>query len=249
MAHWTDEFSFTSGVVRYKDLVYLIATEDKLAKRQIPHAAIITWDQAKWGQGNVDWAAISVCVVKHPSEQMVAIGVDGQANVCGSGEEHDEDIRDGKIIPANRGDLRWVCCINGRAFAAGMDRQVYKREGRGKWVCIDESMRPPENDDSPVGFNGIDGFTDKDIYAVGFQGAIWHFNGTVWKQLASPTNIVLSSVCCAGDGTCMRAAGAEFCYEVIVRGGKSSSTGNPKRIFGGWHGFRRSYSFLPCVAF
>src|SRR2546430_2318734 len=50
-------------------------------------------------------------------------------------------------------------------------------------------------------------------------------------------------------GTCMRAAGAEFCYEVIVRGGKSSSTGNPKRIFGGWHGFRRSYSFLPCVAF
>ena len=200
MAHWTDAFSFTTGVVRYKDLFYLIATEDKLARKQTPHASILTWDQGQWGQGDVEWTAVSVCAVKYPQEQMVAVGETGEAQVCGSGEEHDEEIRDGVVKPDDRGDLRFVRSIGGHAYATGMDRQVYRRQGRDEWVCIDESMRPAKDDESLVGFNGIDGVSEKEIFAVGFQGAIWHYNGRTWKELQSPTNIVLSSVCCAGDG-------------------------------------------------
>jgi hypothetical protein len=214
MPVWTDAFSFLSGVIRYHDLLYFIATEDALAKKQMPHATILTLDDGTWGQNNFDWNVISVCAVKHPKEQMVAIGEEGNVSVRGSGSQHEETIADGTVSPENRGFLRCVRSIGGKAYAAGMDRQVYRRDGHNTWTCLDAGMRPPK-DQLFVGFNAIDGFGDDDIYAVGFQGAIWHYDGKLWQQMDSPTNIVLSSVCCAGDGH-VYAAGR---LGVLLRGG------------------------------
>jgi hypothetical protein len=195
--HWTDEWSFTTGAIRRKDLAYLAATNDKLIKKG-PHSAIIAWDAGQWGQTTRKWGCTSCCVVKKPKEQLVAIGEGGEVYVNGSGEQHDEEMATGPDSPKRMGYMRSVRAIEGVAYAAGMMRQVYRRDGANSWSPIDKGMRA-SRDDKVCGFEAIDGFTQKDIYAAGYKGEIWRYDGKKWKQIDSPTNLVLTNAVCAGD--------------------------------------------------
>ena len=44
------------------------------------------------------------------------------------------------------------------------------------------------------GFNSIDGLGEDDIYAVGYGGEIWRRVNNTWRQLESPTNVILHRV-------------------------------------------------------
>src|SRR3569833_960886 len=39
-----------------------------------------------------------------------------------------------------------------------------------------------------------------DIYAVGWDGEVWNYDGASWHELPAITNQVLVDVCCTGDG-------------------------------------------------
>lgn len=197
---WTKDFSFNTGAVRRRDLGYLILTDDELTEKGAALSVFVTWHNGKWYQIQNQWGCPSVCVVQHPKEQAVAIGEMGQAYVTGQRDDHEETIADGKDKPESRGTLRCVRSIEGKAYAVGMDRQVYRRDGARRWTCIDPTMRPPDESDEVLGFEGVDGFSSKDIYAVGWEGEIWRFDGKTWDQIDSPTNAILTNVCCAGDG-------------------------------------------------
>src|SRR5438094_183460 len=118
--HWTDKFSFSTGAVFSKKRGYLVMTDDKLARDQVAHAFFVHWDNGKWGAVDAKWSSPSVTVVEHPKKQMVAIGELGQAKVAGGGDVHDEIIVDGEIKSEDRGTLRCVRSIEGKAYAAGM---------------------------------------------------------------------------------------------------------------------------------
>jgi hypothetical protein len=196
--HWTNEWSFTTGAVRYKDLAYLVATHDKLIKKGV-HSSIIGLDRGEWGVEPVDWGCTSCCIVRKPKEQLVAIGEHGQVYVNGSGEKHTEEMARGPESPKKRGYMRCVRAIEGVAYAAGMMRQVYRREGANRWVPIDAGMRATKGS-AVCGFEAIDGFSRKEIYAAGYKGEIWRYDGKEWKQVESPTEFILTNLVCAGDG-------------------------------------------------
>ena len=65
--------------------------------------------------------------------------------------------------------MRSVRAIEGVAYAAGMMRQVYRRDGANSWSPIDKGMRA-SREDKVCGFEAIDGFTHRDIYAAGYKG-------------------------------------------------------------------------------
>ncbi len=197
---WTDKFSFNTGAVFSASRSYFVLTDDALAQDQMEHAFFLHWDSGNWGSADVLWSSPSVTVVDQPKRQIVAIGEWGEVKVFGSGELFEEEVVDGESRPKERGTLRCVRTIGGVAYAVGMDRQVYRRDGEKKWTCIDATMRPKQEDGKVAGFEGIDGFDGQDIYTVGWRGVIWHFDGSTWKQEDSPTNIILTNVCCAGDG-------------------------------------------------
>jgi len=70
-----------------------------------------------------------------------------------------------------------------------------------------------------AGFNSIDGLSEDDFYAVGFGGEIWRCLKGRWRQIESPTNVVLHRVrvvpddlayACGQEGVLLRGRGDEW---------------------------------------
>ena len=93
--------------------------------------------------------------------------------------------------------IRYANSIDGYVYACGMKRQVYKRTGDNNWIDISAPF-PKKNEE--VGFESIDGFSENEIYAVGWKGEIWQYTGLKWINRGSLTNLILTSVHCASDG-------------------------------------------------
>ncbi len=200
--HWTGTFSYVTGAVQHPNLAYLSMVADEFAARKIDQTFFLVWEGGRWrgDKGPKKWGIVSMCVAQRPLVQGLALGAWGEILAIDATGFHDEQIGAGKDAPAARGPMRAIRTIGGVAYAAGMNRQVYRRDAPGRWTDIDHGARPPAGDRNIVGFEAIDGFSPTEIYAVGWDGAIWRYNGSAWVETDSPTNMVLSSVCCAGDG-------------------------------------------------
>jgi hypothetical protein len=94
---------------------------------------------------------------------------------------------------------RRLKCINGYTYSVGVFRKIYKRVNVGDWIPVNEGF-PEVEAATEFGFNDMDAFSESDMYAVGGNGDVWHFNGTRWQQMGFPSNVQLATVTCAGDG-------------------------------------------------
>jgi hypothetical protein len=118
--------------------------------------------------------------------------------------------------PQGRGPLRDLKWIGNHLYAVGMSRQVYRREGVGIWIHRDEGTVLPLGSKTVAGFNSIDGISEDDFYAVGFGGEIWRSLNGRWREIESPTNVVLHRVrvirddlayACGQEGVLLRGRG------------------------------------------
>jgi hypothetical protein len=104
-------------------------------------------------------------------------------------------VSEEKITPKPK-VLRGIGVVDGYAVACGMKRQVYRREAEGTWTA----MHAPAPEKGNAGFEAVAGFSSKEMYAAGWNGEIWEWNGKKWVNRSSPTNLILTGVCCASDG-------------------------------------------------
>jgi hypothetical protein len=195
-------FSLFHGAVRYHDLAYVLATNDELVREEVPHTRIYGLDKGAWGGDDIDWAAVSCDICYAPAERLIVISPEGDVQVSGGGDFLEEKpIAVGKVGPDTRGPLREVRGIaKGRAYACGANRQLYRREASDKWSRVDQSAMPTKEELTNVCFESVDGFSETDIYTVGWEGEVWRFNGKELRKVASPTNLALHAVRCAADG-------------------------------------------------
>lgn len=115
----------------------------------------------------------------------------GYIGVIDGDKVFDETI----IGPQSEGFIRDLKIIGQHAYATGMGRQVYRRLGPGNWQRFVSGIADTSNDYLQVtGFNAIDGVSEEDIYAVGFDGEIWRCVRGQWHQITSPTNLILECV-------------------------------------------------------
>lgn len=89
-------------------------------------------------------------------------------------------------------DLRKIA---GKWYAVGGHHQIY-REDNGRWNPIDSGVYVPGKEGESKIFLSIDGISETDIFTVGFNGVIFHYNGNSWSQVDSPTNLGLQRVLC-----------------------------------------------------
>jgi hypothetical protein len=144
----------------------------------------------------VGWPAISMAVVEHPKKGRVVVAVSPHGDYWEL-ESLSAEERVGTIAKFT-GNLRRLIAVDGEFFACGMNRVVLRRTKPGKWTSIGPGAL--EDDPAVVGFEAIGGYSATELYAVGWGGEIWWYDGEQWQRVDSPTSVILSSMTCAPDG-------------------------------------------------
>lgn len=142
-----------------------------------------------------------------PASKGICVTTSGDVMASGGGtSEVENPIPKGKDGP-RRGAIRRIRMIEGRLYVAGTGHTVCRRRGPNDWesLCLDlplgtRAEHADEKKSEDMAFNDIDGFGPDDLYAVAGRGVVWHCDGKAWRRIAFPSNMLLESVCCAGDG-------------------------------------------------
>lgn len=146
----------------------------------------------KWSVRTPDWAVSSICGREYGADrfEVLALGIDGELLIGVPGGFSESHI-DPQGENRGRGILRDIRMVGEDVFVAGMSRQVYRRQG-GTWRHVSGTIQPPPG--QAKGFNSIDGRAPDAVFAVGYDGEVWYYDGQLWKQLDSPTSVVLHRV-------------------------------------------------------
>lgn len=191
---------FTSVVVVENDLaiigghLYLEGNEPTITR-------FMACQQGNWGH-LFDVSEIVYAATKKPS-----IKKNGRASFCLLGREglYRETVTghspvDTHIDISKAGYLMDLRYIGKHLYACGVQNQVHCQTSK-KWKKVDQGAFSPFKDiEDSTSFESIDGFSEKDIYAVTDGGEIWHWDGRHWKSVESPTTYPLYCVLCSSSG-------------------------------------------------
>ncbi len=209
-------FTITDCVVRRRDVFYFVAvstydTDDvpppdadrttRVVVYFCADAPADRWQKATYAglNGLLAGAALS------PSEQFIGVDGDGQVLAMGSGARGlERPIPRARSGPRRGGVRRVRALLDGRAYASTGSRGLGRRDGPDTWVTLCDSLvfdPDPGASSLAYGFDDFDAFAPDDIYCVGGEGDVWHFDGRALHPIEIPTNARLEAVCCAGDGS------------------------------------------------
>lgn len=187
---------FTGVYIHRKDLVFVRGIIKTLDSDNVNHAIMLRWFKGEWGHYIIENVITSHCVIGNGYREVISLGADGTIHVASSSGFTWESIDDSDEGPNDKRAMVDIKPIGNEVFAVGMARQVYKRQKGGTWIRCDQGARGEKGIWDIAGFKSIDGFGVNSIYAVGFKGEIWFYDGHRWQALDSPTNVKLEKVKC-----------------------------------------------------
>jgi hypothetical protein len=185
----SDGRELVKGVASRKDRIFIISKIKEALALGAAHTSVVSVQSGTLHACvSTEWDSTAIAVARLPAPKLVIVGEDGEVCIyLGDRKSATETIK-----PAPR-MIRNAKSIGGYVYVCGMKRQVYKRSDEKKW---DPMNAPAPTGDDAVGFEAIDGYSAAEIYAVGWQGEIWQYDGKKWHDRSTPTNLVLACVCC-----------------------------------------------------
>jgi hypothetical protein len=198
MSQWTDDYSYWAGVQIDPTLGVFLLGDDEMIKDDVPYTVVATLRKTEWDGEGYKWLGTAVCWATKPRTELIVVGTEGEILAGPLDKLAEEQAIEIEREDDKSGFLTCAKAIGGRVYIGGMDRQVYRRTGKSAWEAVDQGL--PYDSKRVVGFQAIDGFSEKEIYAVGRLGEIWRYDGKKWHAVSSPTNLILLGVHCAEDG-------------------------------------------------
>jgi hypothetical protein len=150
------------------------------------------------------WHVRDICFVNSVMRQLICVGRRGRVYVAQSAPY--EELVDGSAEgPLQRGALISSSLVGSHIYAVGMGRQVYRRTLdtatlHGTWSLISRDILAEPTDLRSVALAAIAGFSGNELYAGGWNGELFSFDGTVWREVALPTNLDLHALACEPTG-------------------------------------------------
>jgi hypothetical protein len=189
---------------------------DNLNKKNPTTALLWLRDLLKGGFADV--IGTSVTLSKRPTFNFIYLGRNGEIIRWEKGHKPKlEYIDNSEFNPEDYGSMMEIRTIDDVAYAVGMRRTAYRHLGGDSWHRIDEDVRIDKFTETDHGFTSIDGFSEKDIYTCGTNGKIFHYDGSKWTEIESPTNLILNRIVCGKNDD------VYICGQLglILRGNKS----------------------------
>ena len=185
-----------SAVVRGPDIGNILVCDLEKEKDDIAHSYIFKWQSGNFYESFANFDAHSICFITRPEPAVIFLAGGGEYGVHYRKGSLAGDILEDSQPPSKQrrlGGFRSVSEIGGRAYAVGLRGMVYRLDMLNRWTRIDDGL--------PERFNiqAIHGFQGSDIYAVGRNGELWHYDGDQWSRYELPTNVNLTSLKCAGN--------------------------------------------------
>lgn len=186
--------SYVVGAPISNDSGWLAVAMDDVAAQGIEHTAIL-----KLTDGSFESVCLKMFRSKHVAwlparQEAIFVGDNGECAVITSdGGDHDEYVTRSQRSPRNTGHIRAATKLGDDVIAVGMQRQVYRRLGSGQWVDMNLGIPSPDSAQTS-GFECVLAVSETEIYAAGWRGEVWLFEGDAWRRLESPTNRVITSL-------------------------------------------------------
>jgi hypothetical protein len=224
---------FNDGCVKEGDYVYIAAKLHSVSD-EYHFARTFFHKGGQWKYHDLEWRVESVC---YYSEQDAFYTLSVNADVGISTPKGFEaeripeaGVRDG-LAAVNQ-----IRQIGKRLYVCGDQGQVYRREDSG-WVHFDEGLLDRNVSASALCLNSIDGSSDEDIYVVADHGRIFHFDGSQWSELDTPTNQHLERVRCVNSDEFYICGKNGVFFKGSPNGFEDFSVGGMKEYFWGLEHF------------
>lgn len=181
---------FITGAARFHDLIYLIGRDKDLDVQHVGHSRLIGFDGGKFGHmGDRNWNAHAIAIAKQPTERLVIIGESGEVFTYAAGKSTSRQIS------PEPSAIRSAGVIDGYVYACGMKHEVYRRNSDDSWIAI-----PKPAQQTLADLEAIGGFGESEVYAAGWSGEVWLWDGISWSVVSALTNRILTSMCITDRG-------------------------------------------------
>jgi len=178
------ELLIRTAIVRRPGLGYIYAGDPKKEAAEIPHTIILKYKDGATEPGENNYNAHAVCAISKPEPALVDVSGAGYYTVNSA-----SGVKCSSIDEGIQG-FRSVAEVGGYAYAVGLRGVVYRLDKPGQWIALRNNL-PETFDGQAIHGSGID-----DVYAVGRDGQVWHFDGAQWMQEAVPASATLTCVIC-----------------------------------------------------
>jgi hypothetical protein len=185
---------FADGTVSRKEFAYIACKLQDLDPEDHDFSRMTLYRDGEWYRQDLEWDVVSVCSQRSEKEGITVCALSAQGDVLITANTGitTEKIK-GAGTREGAGAVRQIRYVDGSLYVCGTNGQVYARRSSG-WVQIGKDLRHPDWD-----LNSIDGLSEKDIYVVGQRGRIFHYDGTQWTEVKSPTKSHLERVRCVSS--------------------------------------------------
>lgn len=169
----------------------------------VPDQMLRTYDSQHAGTWHVeplDRSIASICRYTYPDRDrsiFVSLTVEGEVGFIGKQEGFYERIP-GAGLQADDADgygyMRRIRQIGGDLFACGLSGQVYRRSRPNDWRHLDAGLLLPPSSSEVRMLEDVNGSAADDLYAVGNDGLVFHFDGATWQRVKIPTDEWLHAI-------------------------------------------------------
>jgi hypothetical protein len=190
---YTRQGSYINGCPTGPDSGWMAMVMDDVAAKEIDHSALMSWDKPLMSPRFMKMFR-TVHVGQLPDGSIIFVGDNGHClRVSLEGQATEEFVSPGPDTPKNTGHLRSAAVIGSSVIAVGMQRQVYVRSEAGQWSEARAGL-PPLGEGETSGFEAVAAVSPTEVYAAGWGGEIWRFDGTRWHRIDSPTNRIITGL-------------------------------------------------------